>query len=391
MTSSATRRASTSVEHDGKILRPQAFQRSDAALVRGLRSGRHDATEQLYARYGHEVARLMVALLGPQAQLADVIAEVFDRLVREAKRRDPGALSPKLLRLGVRIARQSVHRPWWRLRPTGRYAVERADVSRLHRKLYQGLGTLPDDERVIYALHFVAGHPVQEVASAVGLSLGAVRRRLARAQASLDLDRHARDFGPEVAAEQADWLQRGDVMVEARERLLSPSAPRRLDAMVVVLLVVVTTILLILWPRTPGPLAFEVGTETPGAPRAWLSVPPGEQLPIRFDDGGEVRLIDGARARVTTADRGHGEMVLERGTIRVEASGRARWTYVVGPFDVVGSGARFEARYRSSAQRMDLAVAQGEVRVTGPDLDEHVVRAGETFAVHATEGVISTH
>lgn len=370
-------------------MRPLAFQRSDAALVRDLRNRRPDATEQLYARYAREVAKLMVALLGPQARLADAIAEVFEHLVREARRRDPGALSPKLLRLGVRVARQASRRPpWWRLRRGDRREVERADISRVHRKLYQRLGTLDDDERVIFALHIVAGRPVQEVAAAVGLSLTAVRRRIKTSKAAIELGRPTSDVGPEVAAEQAAWLKRSDVIVEARERLLSPPAPRRVDTMVVVLIIATAATLLTLWPRNPSPLDFTVGGETPGAVRAWLTAPAGEQLPLRFADGGEVRLLDGARARVLRANRERGELVVERGMIHVEASGEARWTYVVGSFDLAAHGARFEARWLPTAERLDLAVGQGEVRVTGPDLDERVVRAGETLVVHATEGVI---
>lgn len=389
MKSSANRRSSTSTDDGGNVIRPLAFQRSDAALIRDLRSGRPDAIEQIYARYVHEVARLMVALLGPRAGLADAIAEVFERLVREARRRDPGALSPKLLRLGVRVARHKARRPpWWRLRRGVGREVERADISRVHRKLYQGLATLDDDGRVIFALHFVAGHPAQVVASAVGLSLTAVRRRLEKAQSTFDLGRHAAEVGPEIAAEQIEWLDRSDVVVRARERLLSPPAPRRVDTMVVVLIIAVAATLLTLWPSNPSPLDFRVGKETPGAVRAWLTAPAGEQLPLRFEDGGEIRLVDGARARVMRADRERGELVVERGTIHVEASGAARWIYVVGPFDLLAHGTRFEARWLPSAERLDIVVAQGEVRVSGPDLDERVVGTGESLAVHATDGVL---
>ena len=65
--------------------------------------------------------------------------------------------------------------------------------------VYRVLGKLDTDQRIAFALRFVAGMELTEVAASCGVSLATIKRRLSRAQSS---------FATAAALEPAlaDWL-----------------------------------------------------------------------------------------------------------------------------------------------------------------------------------------
>ncbi|HYQ15533.1 MAG TPA: sigma-70 family RNA polymerase sigma factor, partial [Polyangiaceae bacterium] len=73
------------------------------------------------------------------------------------------------------------------------------EASQAIQAVYRVLGRLDTDQRIAFALRFVAGMELTEVAASCGVSLATIKRRLARAQLSF-----------EAAAERepalAEWL-----------------------------------------------------------------------------------------------------------------------------------------------------------------------------------------
>ncbi|MEM1029914.1 MAG: hypothetical protein AAGN82_06170 [Myxococcota bacterium] len=386
---------SQAVVDGGKVLRPRAFLRPDPVLVAAVRNGEADAKEQLFARYGDDVVRLMVALTGPYARcVPDAVARVFAGAVREIERRDPGALLPLLTRTGVRVATRRAA-PRRRREPS----TEPSGLSRDHLELYRSLHAVSAEDRVVFALHFVLARPAHEVAAAAGLSLTSARRRLSRTQAVIALDRPARELGREVAREQADWTEQNRIVDDARERFLQPPpVRRRRDVRAFGLVAFLAVAAVAVWLRPAATASFTVGEAAlgmvgpgmvrPGMIREWVAAPDDGAVSITFDDGHRCELLAGARARVVRADRGEGELRLERGTLRVTPGGVARWTYTSGPFDLVAREAKFEARWTPNREALDVRVQKGQVRVTGPDGLDRLVGAGASLAVHALDGVV---
>ena len=70
-----------------------------------------------------------------------------------------------------------------------RLAVEAGqDKALLIMRAYRVLDRLPVDDRIAWTLRNVEGEPLDRVASICGCSLATVKRRIARAQAELELE-----------------------------------------------------------------------------------------------------------------------------------------------------------------------------------------------------------
>ena len=187
---------------------------TDAALVAALRAGRADAGRTLFDRYGRDIERVLFRVLGPDAELSDLLHDVFlVALTSVSQVRDPNALRGWLTGIAVRKARKCiVKRQRWRIIqffghsdvPEGEARVAPVEVSEALRCTYAVLERLPADERLAFALRHIDGMELTAVAAACGVSLATIKRRLSRAQ---------RTF-VRIAAEHdslAPWLERGEL------------------------------------------------------------------------------------------------------------------------------------------------------------------------------------
>jgi len=164
----------------------------DAALVAALRAGRSDASTVLFDRYGGEVERVLYRILGPDSEIKDLLQDVFVAALGSLdKLRDPDALRGWLTSIAVRKARKCIlRRQRWRfiqLWPVAELPEREApatppEVSEALRCTYAVLARMPADERVAFALRFVAGMELTTVAAACEVSLATIKRRLSRAQ-----------------------------------------------------------------------------------------------------------------------------------------------------------------------------------------------------------------
>jgi hypothetical protein len=110
---------------------------------------------------------------------------------------------------------------------------------------------------------------------------------------------------------------------------------------------------------------------------------------LRFSDGSEISLGEGARARVRSMDDHGARVTLEQGEAHVyvvHAQG-TRWTFDAGPFVVAVTGTAFSLSWREDVQRLDLRLENGTVSVSGPASDAPLaIRAGQWLSWRGGRG-----
>jgi RNA polymerase sigma-70 factor (ECF subfamily) len=185
---------------------------SDAAIVTALRSGQSAGGAALYDRYHPYVRRVLTRLLGPDAALHDLIQDVFLAAIDSIDSlEEPDALRGWLAGICVNAARVEIRRKtrgrWFPL--FGRDDLPEVEAPASTPELDEAVGTtyrvlskLPIDERIPFALRFVEGMELVELADACGISLATAKRRLARARKKFLTI--ARTY-PELA----DWVEGG--------------------------------------------------------------------------------------------------------------------------------------------------------------------------------------
>jgi RNA polymerase sigma-70 factor (ECF subfamily) len=166
---------------------------SDAELVQALRRGDPAARATLVRRYHPKVERLVAGALGVDSDLLDVVQDVFLSVLKNVHQlKDPAALPGWITSLAVFTARGHIRRRrrwrWIRFSapedvPELPIAAHDSEGSATLRAVYKVIDTLPTDERLAFALRFVAELELTEVAASCQVSLATIKRRLARAEA----------------------------------------------------------------------------------------------------------------------------------------------------------------------------------------------------------------
>jgi len=165
---------------------------TDEAIVQGLREGDREAAAQLFDRYAEHLRRVLVRVLGPDPEIPDLLQDVMVAALGSIERLDdPRALRPWLTRIAVFTARVRIRRRtrWRFLRfvapddlPEPGIDPHDAPASETLRATYRVLSKLEPDDRIAFALRFLHGMELTEVAHATRVSLATIKRRLNRAQ-----------------------------------------------------------------------------------------------------------------------------------------------------------------------------------------------------------------
>jgi RNA polymerase sigma-70 factor (ECF subfamily) len=201
------------------MLRPSApvasfgFAGDDEALVVALRRGDRAAKSALVARYGRYVEQILVRVLGFDEELPDLFHEVFlVALDSIDELRDPSALRLWLRGITIFTVRSFLRRRrrWRWFAVPGEQSVPDVPATAVSPearealvRTYRVLQKLRPDERIAFALRFIAEMELTEVAAACEVSLSTIKRRLGRAEKRFVLEA-AKD--PLIR----DWLERGE-------------------------------------------------------------------------------------------------------------------------------------------------------------------------------------
>ncbi len=196
----------------GAVVRPSAFQLSDAALVAAIRTGQTDARGWLFDRYAKHLERVLARVLGAQDEVYDALHDVFVQAYRDLpKLREATALKAWLTGVAVNVARGRIRRArrrrWLRFLPPEKVPDVPAphwdgEVSEALAATYLVLDAMPTEERIAFALRFIEGMKLTETAEACGVSLATIKRRLKNAEGSFM--EHAADHACLVP-----WIQEG--------------------------------------------------------------------------------------------------------------------------------------------------------------------------------------
>jgi RNA polymerase sigma-70 factor (ECF subfamily) len=165
----------------------------DRALVEALRRDEPWARAALVEKYEPHIERVVAGALGLDPDLADIIQDVFVRVLEGIHQlKDPAALRGWIGTLAVFTARGHIRRRrrWRWIRflapeevPEVPAAPHDAEATATMRAMYRVLDALPADERMVFTLRFLSELELTEVAAACGVSLATIKRRLTRAEA----------------------------------------------------------------------------------------------------------------------------------------------------------------------------------------------------------------
>ncbi|WP_437318710.1 FecR domain-containing protein [Sorangium sp. So ce385] len=112
---------------------------------------------------------------------------------------------------------------------------------------------------------------------------------------------------------------------------------------------------------------------------------------LRFSDGTEVELAEGARAHVASVTGQGARVALDRGEVHahvVHKSG-TQWLFDAGPFVVTVTGTAFALAWAPEDERLDLRLENGAVTVNGPPSGEPIaMRAGQWLTVRLRTGEV---
>lgn len=174
------------------VVHPLKFVGDDAAMVSAILSGHPGASAALFDRYSRHVYRVLLRIMGFDEELRDLLQDVFVEALRGiGSLRDAAQVKAWLTGIAVHTARGCIRRRsrrrWLQFRQPEHMPEELAseasdEVREALDETYRVLDLMPADERIAFALRFVEGMELTEVADACGVSLATIKRRLSRAE-----------------------------------------------------------------------------------------------------------------------------------------------------------------------------------------------------------------
>jgi RNA polymerase sigma-70 factor (ECF subfamily) len=177
----------------------------EAALIQRCAAGDEDACAELVTEHQRMVYQLSLNLLGDHNEALDLSQEVFLRVFRTIHSfRGQSALRTWIYRIVVNQARN--RQRWWRRRHRSQQISldehlkdfgdfpEQTDVTSPHKmlgrkelaeRIRSALENLPFDQRTAIVLREIDGLSYEEIGFSLGIAVGTVKSRLARAREAL--------------------------------------------------------------------------------------------------------------------------------------------------------------------------------------------------------------
>jgi RNA polymerase sigma-70 factor (ECF subfamily) len=178
---------------------------ADWALVQQCAAGDESACTRLVTDHQRMVYQLGLQLLGDSQEALDLSQEVFLRVFRTLRQfRGQSTLRTWIYRIVVNQASNRLR--WWRRRRKGQqvpiedFGIERIELAESRSfalpdrmlqqretagRVWSALSQLPFDQRTAIVLREIHGLSYEEIADSLGIAVGTVKSRLARARGTL--------------------------------------------------------------------------------------------------------------------------------------------------------------------------------------------------------------
>jgi RNA polymerase sigma-70 factor, ECF subfamily len=203
------------VRDDSRRTATVAFLGDDAAFLAALCAGDAAATAALYDTHHRAVLTVLGRILGADAELTDILHDVFVRALRGIHSvRDAQVLLPWLRQIAVCTAmdclRRRSRRRWLRFVAPDELvepavAPANSEAREALRRVYRILDSLPSEERVAFTLRVLVGMELTEVAAAADCSLATIKRRLGRAEERFSTQARTEEVLSQWLAEGNRW------------------------------------------------------------------------------------------------------------------------------------------------------------------------------------------
>lgn len=152
----------------------------------------HAQCEALYREHGMRLLRVCRLVLRNPQEAEDVVHTVFLKLVERDWRADRDmAWGRWLTRVAINACRDRQRAAWWRLWDQMAEEVELVDhdptpdatalAGETRHRIQRAFRQLSQRQREVFVLRHLEAWPTQDVAEALGLSTGSVKRHLFRA------------------------------------------------------------------------------------------------------------------------------------------------------------------------------------------------------------------
>lgn len=176
----------------------EAHQFEDRELVRRCQAGDERAFERLFQRHRGSVTRLVYRMLGPSAELEDLVQEVFLQVLRSLHGfRDEARFSTWLYRVALnvvlmhrraagrrpRLVDEAKAEPAIDVAPSAHEALE---TRRRAEAFHALLARLSEKKRTVFVLHELEGLTPARIGEIVGAPVLTVRTRLFYARRELE-------------------------------------------------------------------------------------------------------------------------------------------------------------------------------------------------------------
>jgi RNA polymerase sigma-70 factor (ECF subfamily) len=171
---------------------------SDEELIESSRRGDLAAFKTLVIRHEGKVAGVVRSMLGATPEADDVGQEVFIRFYESlTKFRGESAVGTYLTRIAINLSLNEIKRRKRRFsiftkEEEGWHKGTTDDRTDLDEMIAYEFGQLDSDFRAVATLRLIEGYSTEETATILGIPLGTVLSRLARAQKKLriGLEKH---------------------------------------------------------------------------------------------------------------------------------------------------------------------------------------------------------
>jgi RNA polymerase sigma-70 factor (ECF subfamily) len=170
-------------------------QQSDEELITGARAGDMLAFKNLVVRYEGKVAGVVKSMIGDTPEAVDVGQEVFIRFYEALdKFKGDSTLGTYLIRIAINLSLNEIKRKkrkesFFRPLEDGERVNSSTEKSNdLKEMVHHEINKLDTDFRLVVTLRMIEGYSTEETAELLGIPLGTVLSRLARAQKKLKIE-----------------------------------------------------------------------------------------------------------------------------------------------------------------------------------------------------------